>query len=244
MHVQARDAAGNESAVLTSTDNISVGGAPVIKTFSGPNANTYGIGGNLDIQVTFDRSVIVTGTPQLPLRIGTQDRQASYTSGSGSNTLTFRYVVVSGDRDNDGIALGASGVISLNGGAINGSTNASVSFSAHSFSAVLVDAVLPVVAITSTHTAEINSSNAANYQVSGTCKSGVVVQVRVGTVAPAAAPTCTASGTWTATLNLGSLNKGSTTITASQTDSVGMGTATPISATVGDFEQIAIATQK
>ena len=162
-------------------------------------------------------------------------------SGTNSNTLIFRYVVVSGDVDSDGVAL-RSGSINLNGGGLNGSTT--VSLTAKTFTGVLVDTVLPVVTITSTHTAAITSSNAAAYSVSGACEAGLPVEVRVGTVAPDSAPTCSGSGTWETTLNLGGLEKGATTITASQTDSVGTGSASPVTVTVGDFEQMAISTQR
>ena len=103
-----------------------------------------------------------------------------------------------------------------------------------------MDTVPPVVTITSTHTAAITSSNAAAYSVSGACKAGLPVEVRVGTVAPDSAPTCSGSGAWEATLNLGGLDKGATTITATQTNSVGTGSAAPVDVTVGDFEQMAI----
>ena len=238
VHVQVKDAAGNESAVVTSaTDHtLSVGGTPVVKTLSGPAAKTYGLGESLDFQVLFDRSVIVTGTPQLPLRIGAQDRYASYSSGSNSNTLTFRYVTVAGDVDSDGVEV-KSGSINLNGGGLNGST--SVSLVAKTFATVLVDTLPPLVTITSTHTDDITASNALNYQVSGTCnKVGLAVKVRVGTLAPASASTCLEAKTWAATLNLGALPKGDTTITASQTNSIGTGSATPVDVTVGNFEQV------
>ena len=243
-HVQARDAAGNKLVALMSADSIPLEGVPVVKSFNGPDANTYSTGGTLDIQVIFDRSVVVTGTSQLPLRIGAQDKYANYTSGSDSNVLTFRYVVVDGDSDRDGDALGASGVTNLNEGGINGSTSASVAFSATSFTGVLVDTILSVMTITSTHTAEIKSGNVADYQVSGTCKAGVAVQVRVGVVAPVTVPICSDSETWTASLNVGKLDKGSAMITVSQTDSVGTGNATPVSVRLGDFEQMIITSSR
>ena len=105
-HVQAKDAAGNESVVVASGANsISVGGTPVVKTLSGPGPKTYSLQESLDFKVTFDRSVEVSGVPQLPLQIGSVDRYAGYLSGTNSNTLTFRYVAVSGDTDSDGVAL-------------------------------------------------------------------------------------------------------------------------------------------
>ena len=238
-HVQAKDAAGNESVVVASGANsISVGGTPVVKTLSGPVPKTYSLQETLDFKVTFDRSVTVTEVPQLPLEIGSVNRYANYFSGTNSNTLIFRYAAVSGDTDSDGVAL-RGGSIHLNGGGLNGSTT--VSLTAKTFTGVLVDTVPPVVTIISTHTDAITSINAAAYSVSGACKAGLAVDVRVGTVAPDSAPTCSGSGAWEATLNLGGLDKGATTITASQTDSVGTGSAPSVSVTVGDFEQMVMA---
>ena len=42
--------------------------------------------------------VTVTGTPQLTLETGTTDAVVNYTSGSGSNTLTFAYTVAATDN--------------------------------------------------------------------------------------------------------------------------------------------------
>ena len=239
VHVQATDAAGNESSIVSATKSIPVGGTPTITALRGPAANTYGQGAYLDFQVTFDRSVTVSGTPRLPLRIGTVNRDADYSFGNASNILTFRYLVLNGDVDSDGVEL-RSGNINLNGGGLNGLTTVTVSLVGKTFTGVFVGVAPPVVTITGTHTDAITSSNAAAYSVSGACKAGLAVEVRVGTVAPDSAPTCSGSGAWEATLNLGGLDKGATTITASQTDSVGKGSANPVSATVGDFEQMVL----
>lgn len=51
------------------------------------------------------------GTPHLALFIGDGDsaarRAAEHRSGSGINTLTFRYTVQAGDIDHDGMSVGA-----------------------------------------------------------------------------------------------------------------------------------------
>ena len=244
VHVQARDVAGNESAIATSADSIVViATPPEIVSMTGPVGGTYSIGQNLDFQVIFDRTVqVASGTPQLPLAMGSQNRLATYSSGSDSHTLSFRYTVVSGDSDTDGIALGSSGVMDLSGVVINDFTNPSISFAPQDFATVLVDgANLPAVTITNNPSIEINSDNAAAYSVSGNCEGEYEVRVRVGNIAPSSAPHCDGSGAWTTTLHVGNLDKGSITISASQTNS---GTsvikhATPVSVTVGDFEQVA-----
>ncbi|QIL19344.1 autotransporter domain-containing protein [Thermomonas sp. HDW16] len=88
---------------------------PAVTSVAVPAAGRYLSGETLDFTVTFNEAVTVTGTPQLAVVIGTTTVQAAYLSGSGSNALVFRYTVVAGDSDNDGIALGA---LSANGGSV------------------------------------------------------------------------------------------------------------------------------
>ena len=59
----------------------------------------------IEATVTFGQSVIVTGVPRLKLDIGGQTRRATYRSGSGTNSLVFRYAVVEGETDADGITV-------------------------------------------------------------------------------------------------------------------------------------------
>ena len=238
VHVQARDGAGNESAILTGVNSIEY--TPLrITGIEGPVDGTYALGQFLDFPVSFDKTTEVVGVPQLPLQIGANTRSANYHSGSGSATLVFRYKVVSDDSDSDGVALGSSGALSLNGGSMNGHSTLSLTFTGKDFTSVLVDgSSAPTVTITSNHAAEITTANAASYLVSGGCGAGVDVRVRVGGISPSSAPSCSQSGTWTTTLNVGNLPTGGATITASQTNSGVTKHAIPVFVTVGEFEQI------
>ncbi len=104
---------------------------PSVTSISSTNSNnTYKIGDNIDITITFDENVVVTGTPQLTLETGTTDRNATYQSGSGANTLTFRYTVQTGDVSNDLDYVSTNALI-LNGGSIkSGGVNASLTLPA------------------------------------------------------------------------------------------------------------------
>ncbi len=62
---------------------------------------SYGIGANIDLLIEFNESVIVTGFPRLTLETGVLDAQVLYTSGSGTNLLTFSYLVASGHNSSD-----------------------------------------------------------------------------------------------------------------------------------------------
>ena len=83
----------------------------------------YGLNEYIHVQVTFNEAVfIVAGTPAIRLSIGAEARSAIYLTGDGSTTLTFRYIVQSGDFDDDGISIGPS---ALAGGTIqDGAGNA------------------------------------------------------------------------------------------------------------------------
>ena len=71
--------------------------------------------------VTFSENVTVTGSPQLELAIGSNNRTAEYESTGGS-TAVFSYTVAEGDSDDDGIAINAN-KLTLNGGGIKDAAN-------------------------------------------------------------------------------------------------------------------------
>ena len=96
-------------------------GAPAISDVNvvtaSPMLGVHIIGDTIDVAITFNQVVHVTGAPMLALSIGADTRQATYHSGSGTTRLTFRYIVRAGDYDDDGISIGA-GPTSLTGGVI------------------------------------------------------------------------------------------------------------------------------
>ena len=75
------------------------------------------LGQTIPIQIQFSENVTVTGTPQLVLETGATDRIIDYTSGSGTNTLTFNNTVQAGDTSTD-LDYTATTALSLNGGTI------------------------------------------------------------------------------------------------------------------------------
>ena len=60
------------------------------------------------MDVTFDQTVAVTGTPNLALTIGSTARQATGSHVSGQSKITFSYTVATSDRDTDGISIAAA----------------------------------------------------------------------------------------------------------------------------------------
>ena len=128
---------------------------------SSTNNGTYKVGDAIAVTVTFSESVTVTGTPQITLETGTTDRAADYTSGSGSNTLTFNYTVQSGDVSAD-LDYVSTNSLALNGGTIKdgAGNNATLTLAtpgaANSLGAnkaLVIDGVVPTVTSVSSTTA-------------------------------------------------------------------------------------------
>jgi hypothetical protein len=87
----------------------------VVLNVTSPTANgVYGLGSVVDVTVQFDRAVTVTGSPRLALNTGAS---ATYLSGSGTDTLTFRYTVGAGQSTAD-LDYASTSALTLNGGTI------------------------------------------------------------------------------------------------------------------------------
>ncbi|CAG0957191.1 Serine-aspartate repeat-containing protein D [Methanosarcinales archaeon] len=119
----AQDTAGNSNTASNTLTYTSDTVAPSVTEVSSTTANgTYSSGKTIAVTVKFTKSVTVTGTPQIQLETGSTDRQATYSSGSGTNTLTFNYVVQSEDISSD-LDYVSTTAFTLNGGTINDSAN-------------------------------------------------------------------------------------------------------------------------
>ncbi len=168
---------------------------PTVSQVTSSTANgRYSAGDTLAISIVFSEAVTVTGgQPRLTLETDVNDTEASYTSGSGSNTLIFNYVVQAGDSSDD---LGYVDTTSLS---FNG--------------AVIADAgdnvariILPVPGgagslsankdfVIDTHAPSVMSVSSST--TDGWYKAGVVIPIRV-----AFSERVTVSGTPTLTLDV------------------------------------------
>jgi hypothetical protein len=94
----------------------------IVPSISGVTSSTangsYKLGDTITIQVNLSESVTVTGKPWLTLQTGSVNRNVNYSSGSGSSTLSFTYVVQAGDSSAD-LDYPSSSSLALNGGTIN-----------------------------------------------------------------------------------------------------------------------------
>jgi hypothetical protein len=99
---------GSKSIVIDTT-------APTVSGVSSTTANgTYGVGAVIIITVGFSKPVVVTGAPQLALNSG---GTASFSSGSGTSTLSFSYTVAAG-QNSPRLDYTSTSALSLSGGTI------------------------------------------------------------------------------------------------------------------------------
>ena len=113
---------------------------------------SYGLGALLTITVTFDDTVVVTGTPQIALSLGST-RQANYSTGTGTNTMSFTYTVAASDIAAN-LDYNGTTALALNSGTIKDSVgnNATLTLaspgatnSLGNTKAILVDTVAPIL---------------------------------------------------------------------------------------------------
>ena len=78
----------------------------------------YRAGETVSVSLTYDRPVVIEGTPSIALEIGDHYAEATYRDGSGTNTIEFAYEVQAHDQDIDGFALPAGEGQSFHDGTI------------------------------------------------------------------------------------------------------------------------------
>ncbi len=89
------------------------------------DSGAYSPGDTIQVTVTYDQAVNVTGAPRLKIQLDTGERWATYASGSGTAELIFAYPVSAGDYSIYGPPVLRS-TLELNGGAIRSTGTAPV----------------------------------------------------------------------------------------------------------------------
>ena len=139
----ALDADSNHQ-VDTTAPTVATNGISITSTATN---NYYSVNDTIQVTMTFSEKVEVTGTPQLTLKIGTEDRAADYESGTGTKKLVFEYTVGGSDTDTDGISI-ETNKLALNGGTITdipGNTATLTHSALATQSSHKVDGVAPVI---------------------------------------------------------------------------------------------------
>ena len=124
---RVQDPAGNEAAGFLRTDALTPAvplenrtpDAPrVVSVAFAGEAGPYGPGDAIEVEVTFNEAVTVTGTPEIGLEIGTATKKARWKAGQEAGTVhRFAYTVAAGDADGDGVTVAADS-LALAGGTI------------------------------------------------------------------------------------------------------------------------------
>ena len=105
------------------TGGVTLTSTPINNFYTADNANN-----KINVKVTFDEVVkVVSGTPQLTLKLGSTNKNAAYTRGTGTANLVFEYTVVAGDNDPNGISIQ-----SLSGNIEDDAGNAAILTGSHS----------------------------------------------------------------------------------------------------------------
>jgi alpha-tubulin suppressor-like RCC1 family protein len=174
--VMGRETSGNYSTTTTQATWTRDTTGPVPQLVTSTTADgTYGSGTVVNVRVTFNENVTVTGSPYITLATGSTTRNATYASGSGTTNINFNYTVVSGDSSSD-LDYTSAATIVLNGGTMRDSlTNAATltlpaAGSASSLAGqknIVINAPLPVAVLAGVPT-NPSSASLLNVTVSGT----------------------------------------------------------------------------
>ena len=78
----------------------------------------YKVNDTIQVTVVTSEKVNVTGTPRVPIKLGTATKYADYVSGSETTALVFEYTVVAGDTDTDGIEIAQNALENYSGSII------------------------------------------------------------------------------------------------------------------------------
>ena len=110
-----RDVPGNEALGLSrepvtndTPDTTSPTVSSLVITSNPGGDQIYAAGEVIELTVRFSETVVVTGTLQLRLRVGSRTRTAGYLRGTDTAALVFGYEVVEGDEDTDGVSMEAN----------------------------------------------------------------------------------------------------------------------------------------
>ncbi|MEK2690355.1 RCC1 domain-containing protein [Bdellovibrio sp. GT3] len=172
--VLGRDANGNYSAATAETTWTRDSVGPIPQSIASSTVDgTYGVNAAINVSVTFNENVNVTGSPRIAMEVGGATRYATYASGAGTTTLNFTYTVAIGDMSAD-LDYTSAATIS-NGTLIDALLNAATrtlpaAGSAGSLAgqkSIVINAPLPVAVLTGAPTGTYTGS-AINVTVSGT----------------------------------------------------------------------------
>ncbi|MCG2645820.1 MULTISPECIES: Ig-like domain-containing protein, partial [Bradyrhizobium] len=199
----------------------------VVSVVPSPSSGTEGVGTSIVFSVKFDQTMTVTGKPSLVLNDG---GVATYTGGSGTNTLTFSYTVAASDTKVSALAI--TQVNLANGAKIANSLGdaAELTGALKTFTGLQVDPgstsspLAPTIASFTTDSGVVGDhiTNDNTLTLTGSAVAGSTVKVLDGSTVLGTV-TANASGAWT--LTTAALSDGGHSLTATATTSGGTSVA-------------------
>ena len=135
--------------------------------------DTYALGDTIEVGLTFDEAVTVTGAPYLLIDVGGTNQRASYQSGSTTAQLLFRYTVLAGDDDDDGIGV-VTNSLTLNGGTIVATDDATAAILDHA-ALTTTDHKVDIISELVSNFGQTEASN--NVTISATSQAELVITV-------------------------------------------------------------------
>ena len=220
-----KDAAGNNATLTTpaaATNTLAVdtavptvSSATITATDASDVAKTSTLiaGDKVVVTVKMSEATTITGTPTYTIDVGGVSKSASYTSGSGSDTLVFSYTVASGDEDSAGGITAGTAALTLAGSSTlkdAAGNNATLTTPAAATNTLAVDTAVPTVS-----SATITATDASDVAKTSTLIAGdkVVVTVKMS-------ESTTVTGTPTYTIDVGGVSKSASYTSGSGSDTL------------------------
>ncbi|MBB6691463.1 cadherin-like beta sandwich domain-containing protein [Cohnella xylanilytica] len=141
-----------------------------------PANGTYKSGDKLTFIATYQEDASVTGTPRIPLTIGTKKEYAVYVGQPPGdlNQLIFELAIPEGAVDMNGITLGSAIELPTGASVTLSGLDAQLAFAAPSTTYILVEAEAPVIALTQSPAAGTPTAGAVTITASVSDNSGSV----------------------------------------------------------------------
>jgi hypothetical protein len=142
-----------------------------ISITSSPASATYLPGETITVTTVWSETVVALSTPRIPV-LGLISKYFTYNSGSGTNSMTFIYVVANGDSAINGVGLTANSFDTTNGSLTDLSNNTPN----YNFGAIAISSLHKVGILSSTLTLSL-----AGNATSVTYKVPIVITATVST---------------------------------------------------------------
>ena len=201
--------------------------AVALSSATGAVGNLLNAGDTVSASVTLSEVVTVSGTPTLGLSLGGTVVQASYLSGSGSNTLVFSTTILAGQLDANGIAIAANS-LALSGASVQDGfgNHATLAHSAVLDNAgFLVDTTAPTLVISSSASSlKIGDTATITFGFSedpGASFGSGSISVTNGSLGAISGSGLTRTATFTPTAGLSGTNASISVAAGSYTDAAG-----------------------